>query len=150
MNRTALGTRKPAAALVTLSALGVLLAACGGGGGSASSGTANSGDASSGKATGAAGAATGKVVMVDETEYKISLSTSAFTPGTYTFKVADKGQTTHALEIDGPGVSDRKSSAVSPGGSTSLTVKLQKGTYEVYCPVDGHRGLGMDTKITVG
>jgi uncharacterized cupredoxin-like copper-binding protein len=30
-----------------------------------------------------------------------------------------------------------------------MTVTLQKGTYEVYCPVDGHKERGMQTKITV-
>ena len=134
-------TAKPAAAIVTMAALGVLLAACGGGNAS------QSGQASS--TGGKSASAAGKTVTVDETDYKISLSKTTLTPGTYTFKIADKGQTTHALEIDGPGVSDVKSDSVSPGGSASLTVTLKKGTYEVYCPIDGHKGLGMDTKITV-
>ena len=138
---TGRSTAKPAAAIVTMAALGVLLAACGGGNAS------QSGQASS--TGGKSASAAGKTVTVDETDYKISLSKTTLTPGTYTFKIADKGQTTHALEIDGPGVSDVKSDSVSPGGSASLTVTLKKGTYEVYCPIDGHKGLGMDTKITV-
>ena len=135
------GSARPAAAIVTMAAFGVLLAACGGGNAS------QSGQSSS--TTGKSTSVAAKTVTVDETEYKISLSQKTFTPGTYTFKIADKGQTTHALEIDGPGVSDRRSDSVSPGGSASLTVTLKKGTYEVYCPIDGHKGLGMETKITV-
>ncbi|MGH3332033.1 MAG: hypothetical protein ACRDPJ_12100 [Nocardioidaceae bacterium] len=145
MYHTDLGTRRPAAALVTLAAVGLLLAACGGNSSSSDSAPSKS-DTSS--AAGAAGG--GKTVNVDETDYKISLSTSTFTPGTYTFKIADNGQTTHALEIDGPGVSDKASDTVSPGSTTSLTVTLRKGSYELYCPVDGHKDLGMDTTITVG
>ena len=91
----------------------------------------------------------GRDVNVSETEFTISLPTMTFTPGEHTFKITNKGTITHALEIDGPGVSDRKSEALSPGASTSMTVTLQKGTYEVYCPVDGHKARGMQTKITV-
>ncbi len=65
-------------------------------------------------------------------------------------RTAREPSTTHALEIDGPGVSDKASDTVSPGSSTSLTVTLRKGSYELYCPVDGHKDLGMDTTITVG
>jgi len=91
----------------------------------------------------------GTAVTVDEADFKINLSTMTFAPGTYTFVVKNTGHATHALEIDGPGVEDRKSDTVSPGGSTRLTVTLQKGSYELYCPVDGHKGMGMDTHITV-
>ena len=91
-----------------------------------------------------------KTVTVDETEYKISLSRSDLTPGTWTFNVVDDGQTTHALEIEGPGVADRASDTISSGQSTALTVTLEKGSYELYCPVDGHKDLGMKTEITVG
>jgi uncharacterized cupredoxin-like copper-binding protein len=36
------------------------------------------------------------------------------------------------------------------GGSAKLTVDLNKpGTYEMYCPVDGHREMGMEGEITV-
>jgi uncharacterized cupredoxin-like copper-binding protein len=142
MTGTGGGSAKPAAAIVTMIALGVLLAGCGGGDASQSD-QANS-------TAGKSGSAAGKTVTVDETEYEISLSQTTFTPGTYTFTIADRGQTTHALEIDGPGVEDLKSDTVSPGASADLTVTLKKGTYEVYCPVDGHKDLGMDTKITVG
>ena len=88
-------------------------------------------------------------MTVDETDFKIALSKSTFAAGTYTFTIVNKGATTHALEIDGPGVSNGKSDTVAPGASTSITVTLQKGTYDVFCPVDDHRGLGMKTTITV-
>ena len=88
-------------------------------------------------------------MTVGETEFKLSLSTKTFTPGAWTFAVVNKGTTTHALEIDGPGVEDRKSGSLAPGASTKMAVTLQKGTYQLYCPVDGHKGLGMQTSITV-
>jgi uncharacterized cupredoxin-like copper-binding protein len=36
-----------------------------------------------------------------------------------------------------------------PGQTVSVTVDLQPGTYEMWCPVMDHRGQGMTTTITV-
>lgn len=144
LHGTALGT--------ALAGAGLVLAACGGSSSSGSSAAATSPAASAAPspAASAAPAATGTPVTVTEADFKIALSPMPTTPGTYTLKIANKGQATHALEVDGPGVSDRKSDTVSPGSSTSMTVTLQKGSYEVYCPVDGHKGLGMDNHLTIG
>jgi len=86
---------------------------------------------------------------VDEVDFKINLSMTAFKAGSYTFMVKNSGQSTHALQIDGPGVQGRTSDTVAPGASTTLTVTLQAGSYELICPIDGHKSLGMDTHITV-
>ncbi|MER6025335.1 copper-binding protein [Streptomyces sp. NPDC001851] len=131
--RTALGTTAVAftAALV--------LAACSGGGGS--------GHASP---SGPAKAGQGTRVTVTETEYALKLSRSSFTPGTYTFVSDNHGKITHALSIDGPGVEDAKTRNIDSGQQATLTVTLKKGTYDLYCPVDGHKQLGMDKHITVG
>jgi uncharacterized cupredoxin-like copper-binding protein len=94
-------------------------------------------------------AAAGTVVTVKETEYKLQLSQSTFSPGTYTFTAENDGGTTHALEIEGPGIKEQQTGNLSPGASGSLTVTLQSGKYELFCPVDSHRDLGMETDITV-
>jgi uncharacterized cupredoxin-like copper-binding protein len=47
-------------------------------------------------------------------------------------------------------VEDQKTTLLQPGQSANLAVNLQKGTYQVYCPVGAHKGLGMATTITVG
>ena len=140
-NRTT-GTRL--AGVTTIGGLALVLAACGG----SSTPKAATADTAAGSPS-AAASAVGTPVSVAETEFAIELPQMSFSPGTYTFTVLDKGHATHALEIDGPGVSDKSSSRVSAGQSTSLTVTLQKGTYRIYCPVGNHASLGMDTKITV-
>jgi plastocyanin len=90
-------------------------------------------------------------VTVQMTEFHLALPQQSFTPGTYTFVAVNAGQTVHAIEIDGPGVSDQRTPGdVRPGQSASLTVTLQPGSYELYCPVDGHKSKGMDTHFTVG
>ncbi|WP_052441310.1 hypothetical protein [Streptacidiphilus anmyonensis] len=112
-----------------------------------STATGASGPASASGTAGAAGAAT--TVTVTETEYALHLSQSSFAPGSYTFVAKDDGHVSHALAISGPGVPTTQTSTLDPGGSANLTVTLQKGSYELWCPVDSHKSLGMDTHIQV-
>jgi plastocyanin len=49
----------------------------------------------------------------------------------------------------GVAVGRHKSKFVNPGHSTSVLVKLRKGTYTFYCPVPGHRAAGMKGKLVV-
>ncbi len=86
-----------------------------------------------------------------ETEYKLSPNTISLTkPGTYVFKGVNDGTTAHALAVEGNGL-DQEISAINPGSSGTLKVTLPKaGTYDIYCPIDGHKGLGVKGTITVG
>lgn len=127
----------------------LLLSACAGGSTGGSGGSSQGSGGGSGTSASAAGAGPGTNVTVKETEYHLALSQSGFKAGTYTFKAEDQGTVSHALAINGPGVSTQQTSTVSPGGSTDLTVTLQKGTYQLYCPIPGHRQLGMQTTIKV-
>lgn len=84
------------------------------------------------------------------TDFHLALSDQPLTPGTYTFAAINAGHDEHAIEIDGPGVSDlRTPGVVQPGQSASLTVTLQPGTYDIYCPVGDHRAMGMEVHFTV-
>lgn len=97
------------------------------------------------------GSGSRKTVTVKETEYKLTPSSVTLDEtGTYTFKVMNTGSTTHALEVEGNGV-EEESGDVRPGQSKTFTVDLNtSGTYEMYCPVDGHRQQGMEGKLTIG
>ncbi|MFC9278643.1 hypothetical protein [Streptomyces collinus] len=55
-----------------------------------------------------------------------------------------------AISVDGPGVRDARTPDLRKGQKAALTVTLKKGTYDLYCPVDGHRQLGMEQHIHVG
>jgi uncharacterized cupredoxin-like copper-binding protein len=55
---------------------------------------------------------------------------------------------THGIEVEGKGLEKRGKNA-RPGHATSVTVRLKKGTYKFYCPVDGHRAAGMRGTIVV-
>ena len=71
-------------------------------------------------------------------------------PGTYTLHAINDGRFVHALEIEGQGV-EEETEDIQPGEDADLTVELtQAGDYELYCPVDGHRGKGMEGSVDVG
>jgi uncharacterized cupredoxin-like copper-binding protein len=116
-------------ALIPLVALGAL---------ALSSGTAPAG--ASTKAT--------KVKAV-ETEFKIALSKKTFSSGSYTFVAENKGKDTHALEITGPGLHNATTPDIAPGKSANLKVTFKKGKYDIFCPVPGHKMLGMNVNIVV-
>ena len=90
---------------------------------------------------------------------KLSPSTVTLSKlGIYTFKAENKGSAEHSLEIDGKCVKSkggevgetRLEQTLNPGQSGVLTVSFQEpGTYEMYCPVIGHRLAGMKGEVMV-
>jgi uncharacterized cupredoxin-like copper-binding protein len=146
--------------------LAVVIASCGGGGGAggSSGGGGKYGSSSSAASTtnGASKGASGgtlKTIVIKETEMKLSPSTVTLSkPGTYLFKAENKGSAEHSLEIEGKGVKSkggevgeaRLEQTLNPGQSGVLTVTFQEpGTYEMYCPVIGHRLAGMKGEVVV-
>ena len=143
------GSRTAGARVVAAAALVLLLGAC-------SSTTADNGTTNPPAAYGAGAAASpsvapvGTSVGVVEKEFSITLDKTSFTPGDYTFAIQNQGSFPHNLTIEGPGVDSKASPTLGAGESGSLTVALQKGSYELWCSVPGHKDKGMDIKITVG
>jgi uncharacterized cupredoxin-like copper-binding protein len=120
--------------LLVLLPLSLVLASCGG------TSTGSSG----------AGGPVLQTIQISEKEYsltpsKVNLSKS----GTYEFKATNNGTIAHALEVEGNGVEENTGN-IEPGSSETLRVTLSKaGSYELYCPVDGHKGQGMEGTISV-
>jgi uncharacterized cupredoxin-like copper-binding protein len=132
----------------------------GGGGGSGSSssaatksGATKSGATKSGATKSGASGGVIKTVLIKETEFKLSPSSVTLSkPGTYKVKAENVGSTQHSLEIEGKGVKGEAQleQVLDPGQSGVLTVSFQKsGTYEMYCPVDGHEQEGMKGEVVV-
>jgi plastocyanin len=102
-----------------------------------------------GAGAGSAGASGTSTIKAIETDFHIALSKKSFSPGTYTFVAVNKGKTTHALAITGPGLKNADTADISPGQSVKLTVTFKDGKYDIYCPVPGHKMLGMNLNVTV-
>ena len=114
-----------------------LAAGCGGGDGDGEEGGGGGGDG---------GAQTVQVSAVDFAFEPAEIDAEA---GEVTFELTNDGQAPHALEIEGEGV-EEASDTIDAGGSTTLTVDLEEGTYEIYCPVGDHADRGMVGTLTVG
>jgi len=83
-------------------------------------------------------------------DFRIRASTTELDVGTYTVNVTNDATDPHALQISGPGLANERTPALPPGQTAALTVTLQPGSYELFCPVGDHRGRGMDLTVTVG
>jgi uncharacterized cupredoxin-like copper-binding protein len=87
-------------------------------------------------------------VDVTLTEYKIEMPTS-LKPGKTAFVVKNTGKKKHNFEVKGNGTDEKFASNIEPGETKVLHVQLERGTYDVTCPVDLHPMKGMTTKVTV-
>jgi uncharacterized cupredoxin-like copper-binding protein len=123
--------------LLLIVPLALAAAGCGGGSGGGSS---SSGGQS----------ASGKTISISETEYKLDpAKVDVAHAGSYTFQVKNDGQYAHALTVEGQGT-EARTDTIEPGESETLKVTLKGGSYELYCPIDGHRQRGMEGTLTVG
>jgi plastocyanin len=127
--------RAPFLVLLALGPAAMLLAACGG---------------SSEEGAGAP-PSSGTTITITETEFAIDPATPTINEaGPVTIRVVNDGDVAHALELEGNGIEEQKTGEIQPGGSAELTVDLSEGSYTIYCPIDGHRGKGMEGAVGVG
>jgi plastocyanin len=95
------------------------------------------------------GGGSSETLHVSETEFKLDPATlDVDTAGTLTIHAVNDGGVDHALEVEGNGV-EEETKTLAPGESADLTVDVTQGTYEIYCPIDGHRSQGMDGELVV-
>ena len=83
-------------------------------------------------------------------EWTIQLSEATVPAGQVTFTVTNGGSIPHAFEVEGQGT-EHETPLIQPGASATLTLTLEPGTYEIYCPVgeSSHKKLGMETHLKV-
>lgn len=94
-----------------------------------------------------------------EKDFAIAMDKSTIKAGSITFNIKNNGPSPHNIGITkeadsskgggitGPVIKD--SETLDPGKTTSITVDLQPGAYNVVCTVPGHVQLGMIMKLTV-
>ena len=95
-------------------------------------------------ALGARTHAAAAAVTVTASEFKFKLSKLSVPHGKVVFTVVNKGKLPHDFKING-----KKTSLVSPGKSTKLTITFKAGKYKYLCTVPGHAAAGMKGTLTV-
>ncbi len=109
-------------------------------------GTQTSGGASD---TGGGGAAQTLKISADPGgALKFDKSSLTAKAGKVTIVMDNPSSLPHAVEIEGNGV-EAVGDTVEKGGVSKATATVKAGTYEFYCPVDGHKAAGMEGKLTV-
>jgi plastocyanin len=98
--------------------------------------------------SGASASGTSSSVTISETEFKLNPASPGIAPGG-AITVKNDGGTTHALEVEGAS-GEVKTKALSPGQSATLKAPDKEGSYEMYCPIDGHKDKGMTGELKVG
>jgi plastocyanin len=145
--------RRTRAGMVLLAAVVVallwLVSGCAGGGGGGGGGGDGGAGGGGENAPSDAKETEVKTIQVRETEFALKpAEISLEEPGTYTFKAVNSGNTVHAFEIEGQDI-EEETEEIQPGQSAELKVKLAAGTYELYCPVGGHKEEGMEGEVIV-
>ena len=80
---------------------------------------------------------------------KFTTTTLHAKAGKVTLEMMNPSSVPHNIAVEGNGV-DKDSPTVANQGQTSqVSVTLKKGTYEFYCPVDGHKAAGMKGTLIV-
>jgi plastocyanin len=87
-------------------------------------------------------------LSADPSALKFDKSKLTAKAGKVTLSMANPSSLPHAVAVEGNGV-DKDGNTVKKGGTSTVTVTLKAGTYDFYCPVDGHRAAGMEGKLTV-
>jgi plastocyanin len=135
-------------------ALAIPAAGCGGdddddGGSSGGAATTQTKESSGGGASGGGGAAQTLKLSADPGgALKFDKSTLTAKAGKVTIVLDNPSSLPHAVEVEGNGI-EESSSTIGKGETTKVSATVKAGTYEYYCPVDGHKAAGMTGKLTV-
>jgi uncharacterized cupredoxin-like copper-binding protein len=129
------------------------LAACGGSDNGSSSSSSSKKTTSSGASSGGGGAASsggGSTLRLSANPSKLAFNKTSLSAkaGKVTLVMANPSGIPHAVAVEGKGV-DKDGQTVQKGGISKVSVTLKAGTYEFYCPVDGHKQAGMKGTLVV-
>lgn len=87
-------------------------------------------------------------VRVTLLEYSIEMP-ATLSPGRTVLVVLNSGTMAHNFRITGQGIEQVFPASLLPGQSRMMTVDLRPGSYDVYCPADNHRQIGMFVSLKV-
>jgi plastocyanin len=110
--------------------------------------TSGSSGSSGGSSAGGGASSNLKLSADPSGQLKFDKSKLSAKAGNVTITMDNPSPVAHAVAVEGNGV-DKDGATVTMGGKSTVTVNLKPGTYEFYCPVDGHKAAGMKGVLTV-
>jgi plastocyanin len=87
-------------------------------------------------------------IQVEVTEYAIRIPPQ-IPAGHQTLTITNSGKETHSLVLEANGHQYALPEPLARGARGSLNLELTPGTYNVYCPMPGHKAKGMSTSVVV-
>ena len=103
-------------------------------------------------ATPAVNVATPGNLVATLSEWELVLTADTVSAGDIAIQIMNRGNELHRFEIEGAG-GEWVSDSLTSNGETMMRVRLEPGTYEVYCPVESahgvHKALGMVDTLVV-
>jgi len=90
------------------------------------------------------------VVRVKLSEYDMELlNEKPIGPGLTVFEVTNEGEKEHSFVIEGLDVMQRLEENLKPGETRTISVELKPSGYNIYCPIDNHKNMGMASVIRI-
>ena len=90
------------------------------------------------------------VVKVKLSEYDMELlNEKPIGPGLTVFEVTNEGEKEHSFVIEGLDVIQRLEENLKPGETRTISVELKPTGYNIYCPIDNHKNMGMASVIRI-
>ena len=90
------------------------------------------------------------VVRVKLSDYDMELlNEKPIGPGLTVFEVTNEGEKEHSFAIEGLDVMQRLEENLKPGETRTISVELKPSGYNIYCPIDNHKNMGMASVIRI-
>jgi plastocyanin len=93
--------------------------------------------------------ATGSLQTMFEHDFYFDPQVLHATPGPLTLQIVNRGRIPHNFRIEKAGREVGRTSALKPGGSARVPVKLTRGDYHYFCSVGNHEELGLYGTLVV-
>lgn len=90
-----------------------------------------------------------ELVSVTLTDDSIDVSPSLVGRGKVDLEVRNDGQLEHAFQIVGPGTDETSDEFLTTGQRRQIRLKLEPGTFRVFCPDGDHAKRGMSARLVV-
>jgi plastocyanin len=90
-----------------------------------------------------------RTVRLELSDYRISPQRVRVQAGRVTFVVTNSSHGVHAIRVARRGHVRVSVTALRPGGSRTVTARLKRGTYRMYCPESHHEVLGEYGTVSV-
>lgn len=89
-----------------------------------------------------------ETVAITEQEWQLDVPVM-LTAGPTLFAMTNNGALAHSFQIRGANLERGLEQALAPGAAGSLSMDLEPGVYDLYCPLADHAGRGMRLRLRV-